>query len=65
MPAAIRVQVLNASGSAQIAPPLVVRLRVDSTGECDPETDSGCQNEEQEPAAQQPVDERNGQNDQQ
>jgi hypothetical protein len=65
MPAAIRVEVLNAAGNAHVAPPLVVRLRIDSSGECDPETDPACENQEQNPAEQQPVDEPNGQNDQQ
>jgi hypothetical protein len=65
MPAAIRVEVLNAVGNAPVAPPLVVRLRVNTTGECDPETDPACENQEQNPAEQQPVDDPDDQNDQQ
>jgi hypothetical protein len=65
MPAAIRVEVLNAAGNAPVAPPLVVRLRIDSTGACDPEIDPECQNENENPPEQEPTDETNGQNDQQ
>jgi hypothetical protein len=46
MPVAIRLEVLSGAGSRRIAPPLVVRIRTDSDGQCIGPA-SGCE----EPAA--------------